>query len=115
MTVLRGGYTTGCCAAAAAKAATAVLCGLPTGDLVDVSLIDGERVSFPVISSARNGTGAEAVVRKFAGDDPDVTDKACIAAAVKFIETDDIVFAAGEGVGIVTKPRISTAARRAGD
>lgn len=107
MTVLRGGYTTGCFAAAAAKAALARLCGMPSAESVEVSLPDGERVSFPVISSRCHSDGAEAVVRKFAGDDPDVTDRACVAAAVKFIEGDEIVFAAGEGVGVVTKPGLA--------
>jgi len=45
MTALRGGYTTGCFAAAAAKAALATLCGMPASELVEVSLPDGERVS----------------------------------------------------------------------
>ncbi len=107
MTALRGGYTTGCFAAAAAKAALATLCGLPTTESVEVSLPDGERVSFPIVSTQRNSDSAEAVVRKFAGDDPDVTDKACVAAAVKFIAGEEIVFAAGEGVGVVTKPGLA--------
>jgi cobalt-precorrin-5B (C1)-methyltransferase len=107
MTALRGGYTTGCFAAAAAKAALATLCGVPMADSVEVSLPDGERVSFPLISCQRNSDGAEAVVRKFAGDDPDVTDKACVAAAVTFIDGEEIVFVAGEGVGMVTKPGLA--------
>ncbi len=105
MTALRGGYTTGCFAAAAAKAALATLCGMPATGSVEVSLPDGQRVSFPIISSQCNLDGAEAVVRKFAGDDPDVTDKACVAAAVRFINGEEIVFAAGEGV--VTKPGLA--------
>jgi cobalt-precorrin-5B (C1)-methyltransferase len=107
MTVLRGGYTTGCCAAAATKAALAALCGMSAGSSIEVSLPDGERVSFPIISSRRNLHGAEAVVRKFAGDDPDVTDKASIAAEVRFIEGEEIVFVAGEGVGVVTRPGLA--------
>jgi cobalt-precorrin-5B (C1)-methyltransferase len=107
MTVLRGGYTTGCCAAAAAKAAVLALHGVAASESVEVSLPDGERVGFPVVSSRRNSACAEAVVRKFAGDDPDVTDEACIAAAVEFIGGDEIVFAAGEGVGTVTKPGLA--------
>jgi cobalt-precorrin-5B (C1)-methyltransferase len=107
MTALRGGYTTGCFAAAAAKAALAILCGMPATESVEVSLPDGERVRFPIVSSQRNSDGAEAVVRKFAGDDPDVTDKACVAAAVRFIDGEEIVFAAGEGVGVVTKPGLA--------
>ncbi len=107
MTALRGGYTTGCFAAAAAKAALATLCGLPVTESVEVSLPDGERVRFPVISSQRNSDTAEASVRKFAGDDPDVTDKACVSAMVHFIDGKEIVFIAGEGVGMITKPGLA--------
>jgi len=38
-----------------------------------------------------------------------VTDKACVSATVHFIDGEQIVFAAGEGVGIVTKPGLALA------
>ncbi len=99
----RGGYTTGPFAAAAAKAALAALCGAPASDWVEVSLPDGERVRCPVISSKCNRLGGEAVVRRFAGKDPNVRCRRRVAAEVRFIEGDEVVFAAGEGVGVVTK------------
>jgi cobalt-precorrin-5B (C1)-methyltransferase len=107
MIELRGGYTTGACAAAAAKAAAALLCGAPAPETVEITLPDGETVAFPIISCRCNGTTAEASVRKDAGDDPDVTHQSLIVAAVTFTATDQIEFAAGEGVGIVTKPGLS--------
>ncbi|MBM3891953.1 MAG: cobalamin biosynthesis protein CbiD, partial [Verrucomicrobia bacterium] len=107
MTVLRGGYTTGTCAAAAAKAAVTLLSGAPAPESVEIALPDGTRASFPVLSCRRAGDACEAAVRKDAGDDPDVTDQACVIVSVQFIEGGVVVFAAGEGVGIVTKPGLS--------
>ncbi|MBI4025933.1 MAG: cobalamin biosynthesis protein CbiD [Verrucomicrobia bacterium] len=107
MATLRTGYTTGACAAAAAKAATTFLCGAPPTETVEIVLADGSRAIFPVLFVRSLGNGCEAAVRKDAGDDPDVTDKASIVALAEFMEGDDIVFAAGEGVGTVTKPGLS--------
>jgi cobalt-precorrin-5B (C1)-methyltransferase len=102
-----GGFTTGPFAAAAAKAALAALCGMPVGDSVDVLLPDGERVSFPVLSSRRNRVAGEAVVRRFAGDNPNASNRGCVAAEVRFIPGDEVVFAAGEGVGVISKPGLA--------
>ncbi|MBM4050316.1 MAG: cobalamin biosynthesis protein CbiD, partial [Planctomycetes bacterium] len=44
MSALREGFTTGTCAAAAAKAATLALCGQPVSGAVEVGLPDGARV-----------------------------------------------------------------------
>jgi cobalt-precorrin-5B (C1)-methyltransferase len=107
MATLRTGYTTGTCAAAAAKAAATLLSSAPAPETVEITLPDGTRASFPVVSCRRAGDACEAAVRKDAGDDPDVTDQSCIVASVTFTEGDEVVFAAGEGVGIVTKPGLS--------
>ena len=107
MSTLRSGYTTGTCAAAAAKAALMLLKeGISAGE-VEVGLPDGERVRFPVVlADLREGTGI-AAVRKDAGDDPDITHGVLIKAAVSLIEGRDILFEAGEGVGKITKPGLS--------
>ena len=107
MATLRTGYTTGACAAAAAKAAATLLCGDAAPETVEIALPDGTRASFPVVSCHRAGDACKATVLKDAGDDPDVTDQSCVVASVAFIEGDDVAFAAGEGVGIVTKPGLS--------
>lgn len=104
MTVLRGGYTTGACAAAAAKAAAMVLCGEPAPGAVEITLLDGSRVAFPVASCWCQGEAAEAAVQKDAGDDPDVTDGSRVVARVEFLAVEGVSFAAGAGVGVVTKP-----------
>lgn len=104
---LRSGFTTGACATAAVKAAMSVLCGRPPPKCVEIGLADGSRIEFPLLFVRRNGAAIEAAVRKDAGDDPDVTDKASIIGAVEWTEGDRVVFAAGEGVGTVTKPGLS--------
>ncbi|MGI5939995.1 MAG: cobalt-precorrin-5B (C(1))-methyltransferase CbiD [Thermoleophilia bacterium] len=70
----RTGYSTGTCAAAAAKAAALVLAGVAV-EAVDISLPSGERVVLPVEAAGITGPGrAWAELVKDAGDDPDVTD-----------------------------------------
>lgn len=102
---LRTGWTTGACATAAAKAAVQ---GLFTGAVpnrVTITLPRGQTPTFQIEESAIGECWASAIVRKDAGDDPDVTDKALIEARVAIApKTAGITFKAGEGVGIVTKP-----------
>ncbi len=123
---LRSGYTTGACAAAAAKAATLLLLGSEFGVRrsekilnVDIPFPDGSRVKFKVHSSefrvedAKNF--ATASVIKDAGDDPDVTHGAEIKAKVSLnaecgmrnAEWPEIIIRGGMGVGMVTKPGLA--------
>ena len=108
-TELRTGFTTGACAAAAAKAAAMKLCGAGDVAAVEIPFPDGTRMSFPVLYARSAGSGSEAAVRKFAGDDPDVTDGSLVVAAVAFAPGADVAFAAAEGVGTVTKPGLQIA------
>ncbi|MBW8016154.1 MAG: cobalamin biosynthesis protein CbiD [Planctomycetes bacterium] len=101
---LKSGYTTGTCAAAAVKVATMALCQYEVRKSVDIELPDGEIVSLPILYVKFEGQIAEAAVIKDAGDDPDITDKAIIKATVTWGDNDDIIFIAGNGVGIITKP-----------
>ena len=107
MSALREGYTTGSCAAAAAKAALLLLADGRAAKEVEIPLPDGQRRRLPVDRVRRTEGGAEATVRKDAGDDPDVTNGARITAAVVWTEGNDVEFAAGEGVGTVTKPGLA--------
>jgi len=105
--ILRTGYTTGSCAAAAAKAAVTLLCDGVAPESVEIALPEGNRVRFPVVSCCMHEGMAEASVCKDAGDDPDVTHQATVVARVAFEEGDGVQFVAGEGVGTVTKPGLS--------
>ena len=103
-TTLRRGFTTGACAAAAAKAATRMLVHGQASESVGLDLPNGEQVTLPIHRCTRERSHAIASVIKDAGDDPDVTDGAEIVAEVQFAEGDDVQFRGGEGVGQVTKP-----------
>jgi len=109
MSQLRSGLTTGTCAAAAARAAvTLLLEGKPLGE-VEVVLPEGDRVVIPLVYVQGNRDCAEAAVCKDAGDDPDITNGLHVVASVTRIEGDDVMIAAGDGVGTVTKPGLSMA------
>ncbi|MGH6932197.1 MAG: cobalt-precorrin-5B (C(1))-methyltransferase [Dongiaceae bacterium] len=102
---LRRGWTTGACATAAAKAAfTALLTG-EFPDPVEISLPKGERPSFALAQERLAADAATAGIIKDAGDDPDVTHGALILATVRRgAPGSGVIFRAGDGVGMVTKP-----------
>jgi cobalt-precorrin-5B (C1)-methyltransferase len=102
---LRYGWTTGTCAAAAAKAAyTALLTG-EFPDPVEVTLPRGQRPAFALATTKASDGSATAGVVKDAGDDPDVTHGALILATVRRgAPGSGVTFRAGEGVGTVTRP-----------
>ncbi|MCW9002194.1 MAG: cobalt-precorrin-5B (C(1))-methyltransferase [Rhodospirillales bacterium] len=102
---LRKGWTTGACAAAAAKAACRALLGGAFDDPVTITLPKGQRPSFALELKEKGADFARAGVRKNAGDDPDVTHNALIVATVRRgAAGTGVTFTAGEGVGMVTKP-----------
>ena len=105
----RTGFTTGACAAAAAKAAAI---GLLTGEVpgsVLCRLPNGQTACFAVSEGRVEGRGsartAHAVVVKDAGDDPDATNGAHLTAQVRCLPSaaGQIVLKGGPGVGLVTK------------
>lgn len=107
MSLQRTGFTTGTCAAAAAKAALMILTGAQAPERVAVGLPDGTRVELAIVYASGDGISAEASVKKDAGDDPDVTDGSLIVASVTWGHGEDVTFIAGEGVGTVTKPGLA--------
>lgn len=112
---LRSGYTTGACAAAAAKAAAICVVAGTCVEQVEIPFPDGSRVQFSVLRAQKQADyQARAVIKKDAGDDPDVTNRAEIAATVEIKsgptatpEPIPIDIAGGEGVGLVTKRGLS--------
>ena len=102
---LRRGWTTGACATAAAKAAYAALLTGAFPDPVEITLPRGERPSFALATTRRDGDSATAGIVKDAGDDPDVTHGALVLATVRRgAAGSGVTFRAGEGVGTVTRP-----------
>jgi len=107
---LRRGYTTGSCAAAAAKgAALALMTGVEI-HRIGITLPGGIPVVLPAKLLSRTEATAVCAVVKDAGDDPDVTNGAAIVAKITMraagekTEGFDLTLRGGEGVGKVTKP-----------
>jgi cobalt-precorrin-5B (C1)-methyltransferase len=100
---MAGGFTTGSAAAAAAVGAVRFMFGRGC-DKVALKLPGDKDIVIPVTGCRRTEEGAEAWVTKDAGDDPDVTHGAVIAAEVIISDESGITILGGNGVGVVTKP-----------
>ena len=101
---LRLGYTTGSCAAAAAKAAAYMLLTGRRMERVELATPKGIRLTLPVEEIRAEADRVSCAVRKDGGDDPDVTTGSLIFAEVSRRDGTDIVVDGGRGVGRVTKP-----------
>ena len=101
---LQFGYTTGTCAAAAAKAAVLLLLTGQAPASVQIHTPKGIDLTLPLEESLRAESEARCAVRKYSGDDPDVTDGALIAATVTLSPEPGIRIDGGQGVGRATKP-----------
>ncbi|UXH79100.1 cobalt-precorrin-5B (C(1))-methyltransferase [Roseateles amylovorans] len=102
----RTGFTTGACAAAAARAAVLGLAGGCVPDRIESLLPNGQRVWFEVHDGRCAPGSAHAMVVKFAGDDPDCTDGAHLTVDLQLLpgQAERVTFHAGDGVGMVTMP-----------
>lgn len=115
---LRSGYTTGACAAAAAKAALlSLLVPGGTSREVEIPFPGGVRHTLAIdrIWRSQEQQGVSAAVIKDAGDDPDITDGAEIVVTVSLKRTEGVKgdksaglprvdIRGGVGVGRVTRP-----------
>ncbi len=114
---LRSGYTTGACAAAAAKAAAILLKEGIGPETVTLIFPDGSSHTFSVYWVKMLEDGARAAIIKDAGDDPDVTNGAEIRAFVRYsrgddevensVDIGDILLSGGRGIGRATKPGLA--------
>jgi len=118
---LRHGWTTGACAAAAAKAAYAALLRGRFAESVRITLPRGEQPVFALAEKTLGDGYARAGIVKDAGDDPDVTHGALVIAEVRAGGAGGVAFRGGAGVGTVTlaglplavgEPAINPAPRR---
>ncbi|MGI6075688.1 MAG: cobalt-precorrin-5B (C(1))-methyltransferase CbiD [Pyramidobacter sp.] len=97
---LREGFTTGSCAAAAAKASALRQLEGRTPRQVEITTPSGKALRLDIVELAYPTCG----VVKDAGDDPDVTNGMTVTAAVEIAsEHGPIQYAAGAGVGTVTR------------
>lgn len=109
---LRFGYTTGSCAAGAARGAVRLLFGEDEISEVELMTPKGILLHLEILDRKRSENAASCAVRKDAGDDPDTTNGILVYAKVeKFLIRSDmedrIVIDGGIGVGRVTKPGLS--------
>ncbi|HAX51707.1 cobalt-precorrin-5B (C(1))-methyltransferase CbiD [Muricomes intestini] len=100
---LRLGYTTGSCAAAAAKAAAYMLLSGQT--LTQVSLLTPKGITLYLdVEYIEKSQGqVSCAIQKDSGDDPDITDGVYVYATVKHSAGTGLSLGGGEGVGRVTK------------
>ena len=101
---LRFGYTTGTCASAAAKAATMMLLTGKTPESVKLMTPKGIELDLEVLEPEYKDGAASCAIRKFSGDDPDVTDGVLVYAEAKLRAEPGVGVDGGVGVGRVTKP-----------
>ena len=102
---LRRGYTTGSCAAAAAKAAAIMLLTHETLSSVYLMTPRGIGLTLELRDVRISDSAVSCGIVKDSGDDPDATDGITVYAAVeKTDKKHQIEIDGGEGVGRVTKP-----------
>ena len=101
---LRLGYTTGSCAAAAAKAAAWMLLSGSKKEAIRLLTPKGMELALAVEDIYLSPDCVRCAIRKDSGDDPDITRDTLIYAEVRKTETVGIVIDGGQGVGRVTKP-----------
>lgn len=119
---LKGGYTTGACLAAGAKAGAMIMQGEDPGDRVDIVALDGTPLQIPIASVELLVHGVKVEIIKDAGDDPDITNGTSVFITFSFLTQEQlqpvygqsilykqILFEAGQGIGHATKPGLSLA------
>ena len=100
---LRLGYTTGSCAAAAAKAAAYMLLTGRPKDTIDLLTPKGIRLHLTVEEIRITSAEASCAIRKDSGDDPDATRGTLVFACVRKTDAPGVLIDGGTGVGRVTK------------
>lgn len=86
---MRFGYTTGSCAAAAAKAAATMLFAKEELPVVELLTPKGIRIWLEVLDVKRGQDVVSCAIRKDGGDDPDVTNGLLVYAEVSLCEVEE--------------------------
>jgi cobalt-precorrin-5B (C1)-methyltransferase len=105
---LRCGFTTGACAAAAAKGA-ALLLRDGAAATAEIALPAGFSAEFVLHGQGLDDGAARCFVIKDAGDDPDVTHGIELHARLQQTAGNNLEIIAGTGIGRVTKPGLAVA------
>jgi len=104
---LKYGFTTGTCAAIAAKAAVRMIFEQKIIGKESVITPKGITVETKIFEPKLKKDQASCAVKKFSGDDPDVTNGLLIFACVKLTGKNKICVDGGKGVGRITKRGLS--------
>ena len=108
---LRSGYTTGACAAAAARGAAQMLADQTFVNEVSINLPSGVSAVFQLHGQIFSSNEAGCFVIKDAGDDPDVTNGAEVHARVALTLPrqggSSVIIEGGIGIGKITKPGLA--------
>jgi cobalt-precorrin-5B (C1)-methyltransferase len=100
---LRCGYTTGSCAAGAAKAAAEMLLSRAKLENISIDTPAGIVLTLMLHDIHIKEDYASCCIVKDAGDDPDATDKMEIYARVSKRVDSKIIIDGGEGIGLITR------------
>lgn len=100
---LRCGYTTGSCAAAAAKAAAIMLKTGKTIRYVSIDTPEGIELKLELVNPVIKKDHASCGIIKDAGDDPDTTDGIEIRAQVSIRKDQKIRIEGGQGIGRIKR------------
>lgn len=101
---MKRGFTTGTCAAAAAKGAALMLFLGEKVDTVSLETPGGYQLSLPVLHPVVREGSCSCAIQKDSGDDPDVTNGILIYVTLEQVETPGIFIQGGDGIGRITKP-----------
>lgn len=112
--LLRSGFTTGTCAAAAAKAAAVMLLTGKRVTRMELMTPKGVQADLEILNITADKQQVSCAVKKDAGDDPDVTHGALVYTSVSYIEEIKetyyqseahpwIYLTGSKGIGIVTR------------
>lgn len=101
---MRQGFTTGSCAAAAAKAAAYMLLTGKRKETITIETPKGILYEAEIKDVYKSETKVSCGVEKDGGDDPDVTTGLLIYASVSYAAEKGVFIDGGNGVGQVTKP-----------
>jgi len=104
---LRSGFTTGTCAAVAAKAAASMLLTKEIISQETIKIANGKTLNLPLIDVQLEVDYASCAVKKDSGDDPDITNGILVYATVTKAKHESITVGGGTGVGRVTKPGLA--------
>lgn len=106
----RRGYTTGSCAAAAAKAATHMLLTKNKIELINIDTPKGIPLTLKVENINTNNDYVECSIQKDGGDDIDATHTMDIYARCELVDKENeehLLVLGGMGVGVVTRKGLS--------